>query len=134
MFKKTKKKIIEQYLLKKILFLNQKTNLKTTDLIFVNFLAKEKEINNFLILEKYEQLLSNFYKDYLNELQLITLKKSSILYSLIDPILFLKLFNELSLPFTNDLKKFLDEQLYQANCWLEEIHEEQYPFYWEKVN
>jgi hypothetical protein len=134
MFKKTKKKIIEQYLLKKILFLNQKTNLKTTDLIFVNFLAKEKEINNFLILEKYEQLLSNFYKDYLNELQLITLKKSSILYSLIDPILFLKLFNELSLPFTNDLKKFLDEQLYQANCWLEEIHQEQYPFYWEKVN
>lgn len=134
MFKKTKKKIIEQYLLKKILFLNQKTNLKTTDLIFVNFLAKEKEINNFLILEKYEQLLSNFYKDYLNELQLITLKKSSILYSLIDPILFLKLFNELSLPFTNDLKKFLDEQLHQANCWLEEIHQEQYPFYWEKVN
>ena len=134
MFKELKKKIIENYLLKKILFLNQKTDLKTIDLIFVNFLAKEKEINNFLILEKYEQLLNDFLRDYLKELQLITLNKSSILYSLIDPVLFLEQFNELSSPFTNDLKKFLDQQLYQANCWLEEIHQEQYPYYWEKVN
>ena len=134
MFKELKKKIIENYLLKKILFLNQKTDLKTIDLIFVNFLAKEKEINNFLILEKYEQLLNDFLRDYLKELQLITLNKSSILYSLIDPVLFLEEFNKLSSPFTNDLKKFLDQQLYQANCWLEEIHQEQYPYYWEKVN
>jgi len=135
MLKEVKNKLFKNYILKKLIFLNQEINLKTNDLIFLHYLAKEKkENNNFLIVEKYEEDLNNFLNNYFKQLQLITLEKSSILYSLVDPTLFLKLFNDLSLPFSNDLKQFLDEQLHQANCWLEETHQEQYPFYWEKVN
>lgn len=134
MLKKIKKKIFYNYIFKTVSFLNMKKNFETDSIIFVHYLAKKKVENNYLFLEEYKEVLDDFLNEYTKELQLILLKKQSVLLSIIDSELFLEIFNEISKPFFNELSNFLDQQFHQANCWLEEINQEIYPFYWEKVN
>lgn len=135
MLKNLKNQIIENYVSERIILFNNKIKIQTTDLIFINYLSKEKEeINNLTIVENYENVLNDFSHYYNIELQLILLEKRSILFALIDPLLFLKKFNNISSYFSIELKTFLDEQLDQANFWLDQIHQQNYPQYWEKVN
>lgn len=135
MFKETKKKIFKNFILKELILLNQEMNSKTFNLIFVHYLAKEKkEENNYLIVDNYTKYLDDFVDNYRKKLQLILLKKESVLFGLIDSNLFLDTFNEYSKASFNEMCDFVDQQVHQANCWLEETHQEQYPFYWEKVN